>query len=279
MSNRQEELIDNFRESAFKMSDRSQEEGEMTHTQVLADVEKQIKAVCNQLQRQASRLREEQEACDSISKRMENMQLSAKVKLNVGGVLFTTTVQTLTKDPDSMLAAMFSGRFPTKPAKDGTFFIDRDGTYFRYILNYLRDGKLSLPEGATFFEEIEAEAEFYQIQGILDELGKPRPSKSADRGAKATEPFAESKILTQEHAKILLGMVPYKTGRWRLLFRASRDGFAADSFHSKCDKKGPTVTVVQSGSFIFGGFTEKAWTKRGRNYYFYLVVDTGCCQC
>ena len=239
------------------MSDRSQEEEELTHTQVLADVEKQIKAVCNQLQRQASRLREEQEAFDSISKRMESMQLSTKVKLNVGGILFTTTVQTLTKDPNSMLAAMFSGRFPMKPAEDGTFFIDRDGTYFRYILNYLREGKLSLPEGATFFEEIEAEAGFYQIQGILDELGKPRSAKSSIRAAKATKPFAESEILTQEHAKILLGMIPYKSGKWRLLFRASRDGFEA--FHSKCDDKGPTVTVLQSGSFIFGGFTEAAW--------------------
>ena len=237
------------------MSDRSQEEEELTHTQVLADVEKQIKAVCNQLQRQASRLREEQEAFDSISKRMESMQLSTKVKLNVGGILFTTTVQTLTKDPNSMLAAMFSGRFPMKPAEDGTFFIDRDGTYFRYILNYLREGKLSLPEGATFFEEIEAEAGFYQIQGILDELGQPRSTKSSIRAA--TKPFAESEILTQEHAKILLGMIPYKSGKWRLLFRASRDGFEA--FHSKCDDKGPTVTVLQSGSFIFGGFTEAEW--------------------
>ena len=236
------------------------------HTEVLADVEKQIKAVCNQLQRQASRLREEQEAFNSMSKKMESMQLSTKVNLNVGGQHFTTTAQTLTKDPDSMLiGAMFSGRFPMKPSEDGTFFIDRDRTYFRYILNYLRDGKLSLPEGATVIEEIEAEAEFYQIQGILEELEKPRPSKSADRGAKATEPFAESEILTQEHAKILLGMVPYKTGRWRLLFRASRDGFAAESFHSKCDKKGPTLTVVRSGSFIFGGFTEAAWSSmRGK---------------
>ena len=96
------------------MSGRSQEEEELSHTEVLADVEKQIKAVCNQLQRQASRLREEQEAFNSMSKKMESMQLSTKVNLNVGGQHFTTTVQTLTKDPDSMLGAMFSGRFPMK---------------------------------------------------------------------------------------------------------------------------------------------------------------------
>ena len=110
--------------------------------------------------------------------------------------------------------------------------------------------------------QIEAEAEFYQIQGILEELEKPRPSKGADRGVNATKPFAESEILTQEHAKTLLGMVPYKMGGWRLLFRASRDGFAAESFHSKCDRKGPTLTVVRSGSFIFGGFTGAAWSSR-----------------
>ena len=33
------------------------------------------------------------------------------VKLNVGGVYFKTSLLTLTKDPDSMLAAMFSSRF------------------------------------------------------------------------------------------------------------------------------------------------------------------------
>ena len=48
------------------------------------------------------------------------------VILNVGGHHFTTSVQTLTKDPDSMLAAMFSGRFELKPYADGAFFIDRD---------------------------------------------------------------------------------------------------------------------------------------------------------
>jgi len=239
------------------------EEEELSHTQVLADVEKQIKAVCKLLQRQANRLHEEQEAFDSMAKKMENMQFSSTVKLNVGGHHFTTSIQTLTKDPNSMLAAMFSGRFEMKPSKDGTFFIDRDGTYFRFILNYLRDGKLSLPEGATFLEEIQAEAEFYQIQGILDELEQPRPAARSRLGSSLSKPFEESAILSPEDSKALLDMLPYRRGKWRLLFRASRDGFAAEAFHSKCDKKGPTVTIVKSGSFIFGGFTEAAWKSPG----------------
>jgi hypothetical protein len=34
---------------------------------------------------------------------------------------------------------MFSGRFELKKDSDGRCFIDRDGTHFKYILNYLRD--------------------------------------------------------------------------------------------------------------------------------------------
>ena len=170
----------------------------------------------------------------------------ASVKLNVGGHNFTTSLQTLTKDPNSMLAAMFSG----KRSYHGAFFIDRDGKHFRFILNYLRNGKLILPEGATFLEEFEAEAEFYQIQGILNRLS------------------LMSDILTnEEHISQLLSWLPsHDAGmtrpRLRLLFRASRDGFSAETFHYKCDNKGPTVTIVQSGNNIFGGFTEQSWKSK-----------------
>ena len=175
------------------------------------------------------------------------------VKLNVGGQHFTTSLQTLTRDPNSMLAAMFSGRHEVQTTEDGSFFIDRDGTYFRFLLNYLRNGELILPDGATFLKELEAEAKFYQLQGILDEL-KPKEPKV----------FEESVIMTnEEHPRVLKSWLPEAMkGQWRLLFRASRDGFAASAFHSTCDNKGPTITVVKSGGNIFGGFTENAWTSK-----------------
>jgi len=44
-----------------------------------------------------------------------------------------------------MLSAMFSGRHNVTKDEDGRYFIDRDGTHFRYILNYLRDGNTYLP--------------------------------------------------------------------------------------------------------------------------------------
>ena len=216
---------------------------------------KQGKEAFEILQREATRLRQEKEAFNAMSKKFQHIHFSSTVNLNVGGHCFETSVQTLTKDPNTTLAAMFSGMFEMKPRKDGAFFIDRDGTHFRFILNYLRTGKLTLPEGATFLKELQEEAEFYQIQGIIDELRASEPTVQASNPAK---PFNESVILTNR--SVLRGWLSSQEGKWRLLFRASRDGFAAAAFHSTCDNKGPTVTIVKSGNNIFGGFTEASWS-------------------
>ena len=196
-----------------------------------------------------------------MSQKLSQVHFSSTVKLDVGGQHFTTTVKTLTKDPNSVLAAMFSGRFDMKPSEDGSFFIDRDGTHFRFILNFLRTGKLTLPEGATFTKELEEEAEFYQIQGLIDAL---KPANSTVEARTLGEPFAESIILTNvEEQRVLRSWLPEAMADgWHLLFRASHDGYAASVFHSKCDNKGPTVTVVKSTGNIFGGFTEEWWTNQ-----------------
>ena len=55
---------------------------------------------------------------------------------------------------------------------------------------------------------------------------------------------------------------PQQNSKCQLLMRASRDGFQAQTFHSKCDNKGPTVTIVKSGNNIFGGFTETSWSSK-----------------
>ena len=63
------------------------------------------------------------------------------VKLNVGGVYFESSKETLTKVPDSMLGRMF-GRCDIMLQADaeGSIFIDRHGDHFGLILDYLRDG-------------------------------------------------------------------------------------------------------------------------------------------
>ena len=65
---------------------------------------------------------------------------------------------------------MFCGASDPKPSEDGSHFIDRDGTHFRYILNYLRTGQVVVPQDKVHREELLAEAQFYQIEGIINEI-------------------------------------------------------------------------------------------------------------
>ncbi|TFJ97428.1 BTB/POZ domain-containing protein KCTD11 [Platysternon megacephalum] len=94
------------------------------------------------------------------------------VTLNVGGKFYSTTLETLTRFPDSMLGAMFRGPRPARADRRGHFFIDRDGKAFRHVLNFLRLGRLDLPEGYSELALLRAEADFYQIRPLLAELGR-----------------------------------------------------------------------------------------------------------
>lgn len=89
--------------------------------------------------------------------------------------MFTTSVLTLTRESDSMLAAMFSGRHEIISEPDGCVFIDRDGTHFRYVLNYLRDGGVNmdcLPRNRQFLRELRKEAIYYQLHGLVHQIEK-----------------------------------------------------------------------------------------------------------
>ncbi|XP_072018419.1 BTB/POZ domain-containing protein KCTD21-like [Amphiura filiformis] len=94
------------------------------------------------------------------------------ITLNVGGHIYTTTKTTLTSYPDSMLECMFSGKLPSAVDKQGNYFIDRDGTVFRHVLNFLRTSRLVLPMNFTEYELLGAEADFYQIPDLIDALAK-----------------------------------------------------------------------------------------------------------
>jgi hypothetical protein len=49
-----------------------------------------------------------------------------------------------------------------------------------------------------------------------------------------------------------------------LIYKATRDGFKASDFHSRCDNKGPTISVIKSEhGKTFGGFTNLNWHKNG----------------
>lgn len=104
---------------------------------------------------------------DDNSNRNTNHDL---VSLNVGGEIYATTLDTLTRCRDSMLGAMFTGQIPVVKDNRGNIFIDRDGKVFRYILNFLRSSSLDLPESFSELALLRREADFFQIHPLLEEI-------------------------------------------------------------------------------------------------------------
>ena len=94
-----------------------------------------------------------------------------KVKLDVGGNLFTTTSATLTRFPDTMIGAIFSGRHALIKDEAGVYFIDRDGRHFHYILNFLRSPETfdrSVLKWSTILAaELKNEAEYYGLKDLM----------------------------------------------------------------------------------------------------------------
>jgi len=77
------------------------------------------------------------------------------IVLNVGGVYFTTSYETL-----NMQESFFSGMIRSN--SHNFFFIDRDPTHFRHILNALR-GSPSYPDTDAGLHELANEAEYYAM--------------------------------------------------------------------------------------------------------------------
>ncbi|KAJ7995682.1 hypothetical protein DPEC_G00247110 [Dallia pectoralis] len=96
------------------------------------------------------------------------LQSGPVVQLNVGGHVFTMSRSTLCQSPDSLLASMFSIGSQPKLPKDakGRYFIDRDGSHFAAILQFLRTQ--SLPTENIL--EIYQEALHYGIKSLVKQL-------------------------------------------------------------------------------------------------------------
>ena len=97
-----------------------------------------------------------------------------------------------------MLGVMFSGRHSITRQNDGSIFIDRDGTYFRIILNYLRGTITSrdqLPDDKFLLSDLLAEVNYYQLQG-LKEIIKPNSKKPCEITTK--EEIFESLEITHQ---------------------------------------------------------------------------------
>uniref|UniRef100_A0A0D9VPR1 BTB domain-containing protein n=1 Tax=Leersia perrieri TaxID=77586 RepID=A0A0D9VPR1_9ORYZ len=122
---------------------------------------------------------------------------SSPVLLNIGGKQYATTIETLTqREPNSMLAAMFSGRHTLPRHPDtGMVFVDRDGKHFRHVLNWLRDGAVPAMSESEY-QQLLREAEYYQLLGLADCLNEKL-------GWKKDEIFSEAELTRKDVIKCI----------------------------------------------------------------------------
>ncbi|NXK85666.1 KCD12 protein, partial [Formicarius rufipectus] len=105
------------------------------------------------------------------------------IELNVGGQVYITRHPTLVSVPGSLLWEMFTQKNVRSLARDskGRFFVDRDGFLFRYILDYLRDQQLVLPEHFPERSRLRREAEYFALPELVKMLA-PKLSKQNSLG-------------------------------------------------------------------------------------------------
>ncbi|XP_009997378.1 PREDICTED: potassium channel regulatory protein [Chaetura pelagica] len=94
------------------------------------------------------------------------------VVLSVGGVRFVTQASTLQQFPESRLARMLNGDDREFKLVNGEFFVDRDGTLFSYIMDFLRTLQVSLPTDFSDYQRLQREAEFYELYPLVDLLSQ-----------------------------------------------------------------------------------------------------------
>lgn len=120
-------------------------------------------------------------------------------------------------------------------------------------MNYLRGGKWNLPKDPEELLKAQEEIKFYGLWDAF--VGLPRSL------------MFENSTLLDDHQQLKLNKwLGCQKQIWKLLYKASVDGWGAARFHELCDDKGPTLTVIQAEKgHLFGGFSPISWQSSG-NY-------------
>lgn len=93
------------------------------------------------------------------------------VTLNIGGVLYQTSKETLSKGNNYFRALVEHTNC------EDVVFVDRDPSLFRYILNWLR-GTNMLPDDTLSLKELLMEADFYCMEEMKTEIASKIPAST-----------------------------------------------------------------------------------------------------
>ena len=139
---------------------------------------------------------------------------------------------------------------------DKIIFLESENKFIKEKYDKLNNNYLQLKNE---FEEVKNWKIKYENE--MEELMKIKNNQE-------TLKQIDSKIIkTKEELKLIDDRIKNndeilkkKTINYKLLYRGTRDGDKVQTFHSKCDNKKPTVTIIKTNKRMrFGGYTEQIW--------------------
>jgi len=117
-----------------------------------------------------------------------------------------------------------------------------------------------------------AEMKFERNENKLDRLVLGKLGK---------HPFIDqSAILSNEQMTELMILCKFSLNqKWKLIYKATRDGFGAADFHSKCDSYQNSLVIFKStNGNVFGGYTKQSWSgydqwKSDQNSFLFSFIN------
>ena len=242
----------------------------------------QINKLDNQEKELMERLEKLNEEKHEIAKANGNIDVADDniVEINAGGKIIAAKRGTLTQLKGTRLESLFSGRWDKKLQRDndGRIFLDVDPACFQAIVDYLNELAISSEDNPPHPPSVDDEHKHilkHQLGlfGLSDQMPEELPDSTI--------------IKDETKASLLHGWLKEdgSNGDLSLLYRSSRDGRSDSTFHSKCDDKGCTLTVIETAcGLIFGGYSNTPWKGGNRGnwacankaFLFSLCGDSPC---
>ncbi|CAF1297120.1 unnamed protein product [Adineta steineri] len=130
------------------------------------------------------------------------------IKFNIGGEIYSTKRSTINQNVDSQsyLSLIIKNQTDIQLDNHGRYFIDRDGKYFRYILNYFREKNLLLPENFNELNQLLSEVKFYGIDRLRNEI-ENRLNRTNEKKQQISTNFSITLFSKLNQNKILLKLI------------------------------------------------------------------------
>ncbi|KAM7440204.1 hypothetical protein ABFA07_010517 [Porites harrisoni] len=155
----------------------------------------------------------------------------------------------------------------SKPTNQWT---EKDNDKIRETLSgVIEHIKLLLIDSSVYAEEVEptgvvpmeVSLERYRFAAVPGHFKRAEDPRLRPRASHKL--FHNTSLLSKDRLKfqtVLNVWFGNEQQEWQLLYRASKDGFSAASFHTKCDGHSPTLTVVLgTNGNLCGGFSDQPW--------------------